>query len=248
MFYESQYRIDGREVDHLGYCRPSALLGFLQENGADAVAGLGLSHTQMLEKYHAFWMLARMWVELEAPIRWDDTLSIRTWHRPAKGVISYRDFDLYREGEHIGQAVSAWVLADEKSHKMLRLSTVREYAGSAGEGLGKTKTLSHLKLPEELTQAERRRLRYSEQDINGHINNTRYADYACDALAMERLGKGDFVRTMQIGFLAECHAGEELAIWTGERDGVSYVRGTGGDGKDRFEAAIALSGTLKEGN
>lgn len=241
MFYESQYCIDGREVDHLGQCRPSALLGFLQESGSAAAASLGLSHAQMLEKYHAFWMLARIWVELEAPLRWDDTLSVRTWHRPAKGAISYRDFDLYREGAYVGQAVSAWVLADVESHKMLRPSVAKELVDSAGEGLGKTKTLSHLKLPEELTLTERRRLRYSEQDINGHINNTRYADYACDALAMERLGEGEFVRTMQIGFLAECHAGEELAIWTGERDGVSYVRGTGEDGKDRFEAAIQVS-------
>ena len=25
-------------------------------------------------------------------------------------------------------------------------------------------------------------MRYSDTDINGHVNNTRYADFACDAL------------------------------------------------------------------
>lgn len=240
MYYEKQYHIDGRDTDHRGQCRMSALLGFLQECGAEAATGIGLSHQKMLEKYQGFWMLVRVWVELEAPICWNETLTIRTWHRQSKGITSYRDFDFFRDGQYVGQAISAWVLANAESHKLLRLDKISEFREHGGEGLGKTKTLSHLKLPAGLKEVERRRLHYSEQDINGHINNTRYADYACDALEMENMGKDSFIRTMQLGFLAECHAGEELILLTGAGDGMDYVRGTGEDGKSRFEAALTI--------
>ena len=240
MHYECQYPIDGRVVDHRGQCRMSALMGFLQEAGTEAANSIGLSHPEMMKKYNGFWMLVRIWVELERPIRWDEILTIRTWHRQSKGITSYRDFDLYCGEEYVGQAISAWVLADMESHKLLRLNNIKEFVEHGGEGLGKTRTLSHLKLPDELCEVECRRLQYSEQDINGHINNTRYADYACDALRMEKMGRESFVRSMQVGFLAECHAGEVLTILTGEADGVDYIRGVGADGKPRFEASLAI--------
>lgn len=240
MYYESRYRVDGREVDHRGQCRMSALLGFLQESGGEAAASLGLSHREMLEKYHAFWMLARIRVELEQPLRLDDVLTVRTWHRSAKGAVSYRDFDLYLDGRPIGQAISAWVAADADSRRLLRPDRMREFHESAGEGLGKTTLLSHLTLPAQMQDREKRRLQYSEQDLNGHINNTRYADYACDALRMERLDDETFIRSMQVGFLSECRAGERLLLSVGRQDGMEFVRGTGEDGKAHFEAAVCF--------
>lgn len=240
MYYESSYLIDERGVDHRGHCRLSALLGFLQENAAEAAASVGMSRQVMARRYHGFWMLARIQVELESPLRWGERLTLRTWHRPARGALSYRDFDLYRDGAPIGQVISVWVLADMDSHKLLRLDQVREYTAHSGPGLGKTAALRHLKVPEGLELVEERRLQYSEQDLNGHINNTRYADYACDALRLERLDERDVLRGFRAGFLAECRAGDRLSLWTGERGETRWVRATGQDGTARFEAALDI--------
>ena len=240
MYFEGHYQIDTRDADPQYHCRPSALLGYLQEAATDAANQLCMTRQELLEQHHGFWMLARIWVELNRPLRWQETLTIRTWHREGRGASVYRDFDLYVDGEPVGQAVSTWVLADVDTHRLIRTDKIVEFTEHGGEGLGKTRTLSHLKLPGEMEEVETRRLQYSEQDINGHINNTRYADYACDALRMESMGKQSFVRSMQVGFLAQCHAGEQLTLWTGNQDGVDYVRGTGRDGKARFEAALTI--------
>ena len=87
-------------------------------------------------------------------------------------------------------------------------------------------------------------MRYSDTDINGHVNNTRYADFACDALDMDQLEQGHFLSTMQIGYLAECRPGDVLSIQTGEQEGGHYVCGLDREGKSRFEAELFFGETL----
>ena len=99
VFYERSFRVDSRDVDPFNQCRPSALLGYLQEAATEAACALHVSREEMIDKYHVFWMLARMWYRLDRPLFWDDTVTIRTWHRGDKGASMYRDFDLFRDGE-----------------------------------------------------------------------------------------------------------------------------------------------------
>lgn len=51
-------------------------------------------------------------------------------------------------------------------------------------------------------------MHYSDTDVNGHVNNTRYADFACDAVELDRLPENQFLTEMQIGYLAECRRGD----------------------------------------
>ena len=241
MYFEETYHIDSREVDHQGFCRPSALLGYLQVSATAAAIRLHVANPETMVKYNSFWMLARIWVELKRPLRWGEELTVRTWHRPPKGPTIYRDFDLYCGGECVGQAVSTWVLADRDTHRLFRMERVEEFAANAGDGLGKTLRLTRVKLPEGMEEVERRRLYYSELDMNNHVNNTRYADFACDTLRLESLSGGAFVSQLQIGFLAECKAGEELVLYAGQDGEAGLVKGVGPDGKTRFEASVTVT-------
>ena len=99
-------------------------------------------------------------------------------------------------------------------------------------------TLAKLRQPDILREAEQRRMRYSDSDLNGHVNNTRYADFACDAVDMERLEQDRFLAEMQIGYLAECRPGETLSIQVGGQGDSRYVRGVDPEGKPRFESAL----------
>ena len=155
-----------------------------------------------------------------------------------KTYIAESRHDIYADGQLVGESVSGWVLASLEGHKLMRLSSVTELAGTGGGELCKTMTLSKLHCPEELVQVERRPMRYSDSDLNGHVNNTRYADFACDAVEMDRLEEDRFLASMQIGYLAECRPGEQLDIQSGGQGDQRYVRGLDESGKSRFEAAL----------
>ena len=179
--YEMTLPIDSRDVDGNGYCKASALLGHIQEAATQAAEHGGFGRAMTTDGYHAFWMLTRVWYQLRRPLRWEEPLTIRTWHRGDKGATMYRDYDLFVDGEAVGECVSAWVLASLDTRQIIRLATVQELDGTGGGELCKSKKLSKLRLPQDLNLAGRRKLRYSDTDLNGHVNNTRYADFACDA-------------------------------------------------------------------
>lgn len=241
MYFERGYPIDSRDVDPWNHCKPSGLMGILQEAAVAAACELHASRPEMMEKYNLFWMLARMWYRLDRPLKWNETLSIRTWHRGGSGASSYRDFDLFVDGKPVGEAVSVWVLADADTHRLARMSKIEEFQGTDGGELCKNKSLSRFKLPQEMAAADHRAMHYSDTDINGHVNNVRYADFICDAIRMDQLGQDFYVSALQVDYLAECMAGETITLFSGEQDGLRYVRGADAAGKSRFEGAVTLT-------
>lgn len=240
-FYEGQFRVDSRDVDLFNQCRPSAVLGILQEAATRAALALGASGPEVLAKYNCLWMVTRSWVELDAPLRWNDLVDVKTWHRGGSGASTYRDFDLFRDGKPIGQGTTIWVMVDADSRKLFRIKELTEFQGTDGGELCKSVKLHRIPMPEEFDNRVRRDLRYSDTDINGHVNNIHYADFACDSLHLEELGRGKFVRSLQIGYVNECRAGETIWVDTAARGDELLARGSGEDGVERFEFSLTLA-------
>ncbi len=240
--FEKNFTVDSRDVDLTGCARPSALLGYLQETATLAALALHVSGPETIAKYNCFWMIARIWVRMEEPLRWNEPFTVRTWHRGARGASTYRDFDLIREdGRRIGEAVSTWVLADRDTYKLMPMERLEEFQGTDGGALCKAVTLHRVKMPPELPGREERALRYSDTDINGHVNNVKYADFACDALRLEDRLAGKFVSGLQIGYINQCRAGETLTLSTAVLGDECWARGTGPEGKERFDCMLVLS-------
>ena len=146
LWYEMTLPIDSRDVDGKGVCKASALLGHLQEAATQAAEHGGFSREVITREHGAFWMLTRVWYRLERPLRWEEELTIRTWHRGGRAATLYRDYDLYVGREPVGECVSAWVLARQSDRQLLRLSAIRELDNTGGGALCKDKKLSKLRL------------------------------------------------------------------------------------------------------
>ena len=123
---------------------------------------------------------------------------------------------------------------------MLRVSQIPELEQTQGGERSKDILLSKLRLPEEMTLAERRMMHYSDTDINAHVNNTRYADFACDAIRVDLLPDGGFVAGMQLGYHAECRPGEIIDLLVARGEKSCFVHGIDETGKSRFDVQIFL--------
>ena len=236
--FEMTLPIRSGEVDGMGRCKASALLGHMQEAATGAAEQGGFSRESTLERYGSFWMLTRLWYQVKRPLLFSEALTIRTWHRGERGASLYRDYDLFVGQEHVGECVSSWVLANIQTRALHRMSQVAELKGTDGGTYCKEKKLHKLVLPEEMELVQKRMLHYSDTDMNGHVNNTRYADFVCDALSMEHLSQKKYLSQLQIGYLAECKPGEQIHLLAGQQEDKHFVKGIDEAGKSRFEASV----------
>lgn len=241
--YEKTVIINSRDVDGAGHCKASAILGYLQDASAEHTAVCGCGRKEMVERYNVFWMLTRIQLQLTSPIRWLDKLTIRTGHRGGRGILLYRDYELLVEGREVGNACALWVLADLNTRKLLNVTQtpIPELIESAGGMTPKIRRLTALHPPKELINVETRMMRYSDTDVNGHINNTKYADFACDAMELEHRPEGCFLSGLEITYHQECLPGEPIDILKADTQDGCFVHGEGADLSDRFDIRIQLA-------
>lgn len=234
------YRVGSCQTDLFDRCRPSSLLAFLEDAGTLHAVELGAGRQELVDSLNGIWVLSRILVSLSGPVPGGSELRVDTWHRGPKGALFYRDFELFVSGSPVGFAVSAWVVVNQQTRSMMRPSLVqKENAWQQPKSLP-VEALSRLHLPAQMQVAGSHTVCYSDLDLNGHVNNTHYADYVCNALGVERMRAG-FLRELQINYLAECVPGDTISIYFAQGEsGVSYVSGVKQDGKACFEAMAKL--------
>lgn len=237
--YTESFLISSTDTDASYECRPSALFVYLQRAITEHSQAVGTSRDDMLEKYNCYWMVLRIWVRLNRPVIWGETLTVQVTVRKPVGTRIYRDCDLYIGNEHVGEAATMWVLANRMTKRPILLENLPEFPTENIE-TAKSITLSRITFPEYMELHDRRKLYYSDTDINGHINNTRYVDLACDAAELDKRPHGVFMQEILISYVNECFAGEELEIYRGKANNQLFIHGIG-DAVDRFDCTIRMS-------
>ena len=78
---------------------------------------------------------------------------------------------------------------------------------------------------------------FSDIDVNGHVNNAKYANYVINAL---NPGPEGTVKTFQLDYRYEVLPGKPLDIYTLVEDGRVLSKGVREDGKTAFSCVIEL--------
>ena len=230
--FEKDYELTYSHIDWRGVSRPSAVFDFMQDAATQHARFCHLDRDDI----GAIWVLSRMRLELDRPLRPYERLHLATFCAGIKGASWLRAFDFSVDGAPVGRAISSWVVLETGSHRILRPSSV---PGAADYACSDRPTLpmpGKLSLPA-LTHSHDHPVRYSDLDVNRHLNNVRIAALVSDALDP---GANEFVNTLQINYTAETPPGAVLSL-SAAREGAGFaVRGEA-EGRVRFEAAGTLA-------
>ncbi len=240
--YRESFLLRTCDCDLMGAWRPSAILTAMQEAAGMHSFLLGCGRDELLKK-GIVWVLSRCEVRMEKYPRVGETVTVETFPTALRRWFFPRHF-LFKNGrgETLGCACTLWVLLDVKERKM---APPGEVAATIPANADLTPPLPMPGAVEDVDGAETVSVRlpaYFDLDVNGHVNNTRYADWACDALGVECMREYELA-SLRINYAAEIRPGQETALHT-FRSGKSYrVAGFHGD-KMHFE----LGGTLRKRN
>ena len=163
------------------------------------------------------WVLSRLAIELdEMPYQYEE-FSIETWIENVYRLFTDRNFAiLNKEGKKIGYARSVWAMINLKTRKPADLLSLHD-GGMATYMIGAPCPIEKPTRIKVTTQEVTTTLtaKYSDIDINGHVNSIRYIEHILDLFPLE-LYKEKRIRRFEMAYVAESYYGDQLSFFCEE--------------------------------
>lgn len=164
------------------------------------------------------WVLSRLAIELdEMPYQYEP-FSIQTWVENVYRLFTDRNFAIIdKDGRKIGYARSVWAMISLNTRKPADLLTLHEggitdYVCDEPCPIEKPSRIKvEAKSPSAVLQAK-----YSDIDINGHVNSIRYIEHILDLFPIEMYRKKRITR-FEMAYVAESYYGDELSFYLDEQ-------------------------------
>jgi acyl-ACP thioesterase len=206
---ESEFIVRSNEIDYRGQATLPALISYMHEAAWDNTVTLGISMYDLLERGMT-WVLQRLRVEMFRYPKHSEKIFVQTWASGRERIFMHRDFRIYgADKELLGQATSVWLVMDMVKRQ---LSSLPEFI-TALEVVPTHEPLPFAKgkLPvlQEAAYEEQIPVRWHDIDLNRHVTNTRYLQWALDTLPLEVLEQKE-LRELDIIFRAESVLGDTV--------------------------------------
>lgn len=188
-------------------------------NAADVHSSRRHFGMRYLNTMHKTWVLSRLAIELEEMPHEHDAIIISTWVENAMKFFTKRNWEITSEdGKKVyGYGKSVWAMIDTQTREPQNILEVNE--GSITnyinpEKVCPIKDVSRVRIPEVTSQGETEEsftVRYSDLDVNGHLNSVRYLDHVMDTFNIDYLKEHELKR-IEVAYVAEGRWNETLHI------------------------------------
>lgn len=170
------------------------------------------------------WVLSRLAVELDRMPRQYEPFTIQTWVENVYRLFTDRNFAILdKDGAKIGYARSIWAMINMNTRKPTDLlamhgGNITEYI-CPGEECPIEKP-SRIKVDAQ-SAIHSHTARYSDIDINGHVNSIRYIEHILDLFPIEYY-QSMRVKRFEVAYVAESYYGDELNFYRDEIGGGEF--------------------------
>lgn len=209
LIYTKTMTISDTQVDRFDRLKPAALLEITQEVAGTHAEQLGAGR-EALDPRNLFWAIVRQSIEIRRLPRKGETIVVETWPAPATRTAFPRHIVAKTTaGEPLFQVAVLWLFMNRESRAMV----LPDASGVDVPGIIRG---MELPLPKGIPakaygREERRIVRYSELDQNGHLNNTKYANWMEDLLPSQ-FHQEHSLRRLHISYMSEALEGQEITL------------------------------------
>ncbi|MEG2573726.1 MAG: thioesterase [Bacteroides sp.] len=166
-----------------------------------------------LNEDHYTWVLSRLAIELDEMPEQYQSFSIETWVENVYRLFTDRNFAiLNKEGKAIGYARSVWAMISLETRKPADLLTLHggglvDYMCDRECPIDKP---GRIKVSEQ-SPISTYQIKYSDIDINGHVNSIKYIEHIMNLFPLEIFKKKN-VKRFEMAYVAESYYGDTLSF------------------------------------
>lgn len=166
-----------------------------------------------LKNNNLFWVLSRMYFQVEKYPSWQEQITLNTWSAGTDGMYAYREYILEDEkGETLLRASSAWLILDMENRKIFRLTDYRatfpkRIDNNACRNPQRIKPVPHTEALDFYP------VLFSDLDINQHFNSVKYVERVLDNYSIEYMNEHEPAE-LEVNYLKEGQAGDAIAVTT----------------------------------
>lgn len=204
-----QFDIESYQLDFQGRI-PIPMIGNYLLHAASAHADKrGFGYSEMTEKKTA-WVLSRLAIEVnEYPVLAGEIV-VNTWVDEVNRLFTSRCFELQRGGQTFGYARSIWAAIDLETRRptLLDNSGIQAYISDYLCPIAKPGKIIPV---ENKSEAVPYIVRYSDLDINGHLNSIKYMEHLLNMFDIEMF-KEKTVGRFEIAYQSEGMYGMPLEL------------------------------------
>ena len=206
-----RYTVHSYEADRYSRLSIVSAINYFQESAWLNADSLGLGFGDLSSK-NQFWVLSRMYIEMFRYPFWGESIRLETWPKGMDNMFALRDFCLKSAdgNEQLGAGVSAWLIIDGTTHRIQRIEQICSgipcFPHNAIEHkLGKISFNAPLTAQAAVTAG------YTDVDVNNHVNNVCYLNWAVNYLPIESEKLN--IRSAELNFISEAllHSPVEIA-------------------------------------
>jgi acyl-ACP thioesterase len=229
LIYEKNILIRSEQVDMTRRIRMSDLFRLLEEASIAHTEALGCTRDKTLDR-GLLWVITRQLVEIDELPAYDESVTIRSWQGEMQHVFFPRFYEIEREGRVLVRGQALWMLMEEESRSMAMPEDYDIFIPGrpdAGDMM-----LPAVVIPEAAGDPSARAslvTRFSQIDINGHMNNTRYFDMIDDLLKKDCGGSADIAVPKKVlaNYISELKLGDAFTLDQYTDAGTLFFEGTG---------------------
>jgi medium-chain acyl-[acyl-carrier-protein] hydrolase len=246
--WKETYNVKVYETDALGRANLTSLCNYFQDTAWKHFREIDRRGGPMLEQ-NDIWILARMEIRIDRMPKWEDNITIETWPPKMERLFAFRDFRISDEsGNCMASGSTSWAVINMPTRKIRRLTGMAEKWPEfpAERAIGKD--------PEKVSEpvwGERSpffEVKYSDLDVNRHVNNVKYIEWMYDIFSMEFLETNE-IKKAEINFIDEAQFGDCVSGTSAADSPGVYINNIvrKSDGKEVSRARFSFKTIEKKG-
>ena len=236
MIFEKEYELRAADFDCHDRMHPASILSLFQDVAGIHANELGIGFAALMER-QTIWVLTKVRYALVGTPRRYERVRVRTWPLPPARINFRREYCIETmDGEVLVQGTSEWVVVHSEKRRVLPATDVYPSDDYCTDTCFPGRLA---KVPLFEAEGEGREVvpGFTQLDINGHINNTCYADFVMDALSP---AADTAVTGLQIDYHRELMAGQRFTLHL-HREGEVLLACGSAEGERMFSCRLQLA-------